>query len=98
MCATFGSDRRMCSLMACRALWIFPSCTAFCTACDGATASTSALRVCDETPPGCRGAPDVAGGGTFVDDPAIEGDGRLGRGGGGVDGAGPAGVRGDAIL
>src|SRR6185437_1031955 len=46
MAAIFGSTLRMCSLIDSRALWILPSCTAFCTACEGGTASTSARTSC----------------------------------------------------
>src|SRR5690349_20291077 len=95
MCATFGSDLRTCSLIAWRALWILPSCTAFCTACDGATASTSALSVCEETPCGRLPRPGVCGGGgggTLVEGPCVVcGDGIVGRGGGGGEGGGPVG-------
>src|SRR5258708_31862284 len=62
--ADFGSASRTCSLICWRALWIFPSWTAFCTACDGATASTSGLNVCDDTP-STLGEAGAAGGATL---------------------------------
>src|SRR5579859_4488644 len=88
MAANLGSELRTCSLMDWRALWILPSCTAFCTACEGGTASTSARMVCEE-----NAGWDLAGGGvaTLVE---ICGCGIVGRGGGAAFGGGPAGPRG----
>src|SRR5215467_13568549 len=70
--------------MACLALWILPSCTAFRTACDGATASTSALMLCADTACALAGA----GGGVGA---LLEGGGMVGLGVGGDGGGGSGG-------
>src|SRR5262245_30289090 len=79
--------------MAWRALWIFPSCTAFCTACDGATASTSALRVCPETDLGTLAEAGAGGGGTLGAGlcTPVWGGGIVGRGTGGCGSAAAGG-------
>src|SRR5262249_2094476 len=104
MLANFGSELRTYSLMACRALWIFPSCTAFCTACDGATASTSALKVCEETvcDPRALAAAGAGGGGTLGAGlcTPVWGGGIVGRGAGGGVGAAAGGAvgRGAGVI